>query len=163
MRHTRLSSGPQLLILAIAIMFGTASDCDDKAPAPTTGGTMTASVGGTFWDASRRITATFTNGTLSITGESNSDITITISALPTGPGTYVIEGVNGEGLSFLLAQQPGPSTWQAYALYGSGTLQLSVLSDRRAAGTFNFVAMPTVGTPATGNRTVTSGTFDVLF
>ena len=163
MRHTRLSSGTQLMILAIAIMFGTASDCDDKAPAPTTGGTMTANVGGAFWDASRRITATFTNGALSITGESNSDITITISALPTGPGTYVIEGVNGEGLSFLLAQQPGPSTWQAYALYGSGTLQLSVLSDRRAAGTFNFVAMPTVGTPATGNRTVTSGTFDVLF
>jgi hypothetical protein len=145
-------------------MFGTASDCDDKAPAPTTGGTMTASVDGAFWDASRQITATFTNGALSITGESNTDITITISALPNGPGTYVIEGVNGEGLSFLLAQKPDPpSTWQAYALYGSGTLQLSVLSDRRAAGTFNFVAMPTVGTPATGNKRVTSGTFDVLF
>lgn len=163
MRQTKMRFGSQLLILAIAIVFGSASDCDDKAPAPTTGGTMTATVDGAFWDASRRITATYTNGTLSITGESNSEITITISALPNGPGTYVIEGVNGQGLSFLVAQKPDPQTWQAYPLYGSGTLQLSVLTEGRAAGTFHFVAMPTVGTTASGNKTVNSGTFDVLF
>lgn len=158
-----MTSGSRLLILAIAIMFGTASDCDNKTTGPTTGGTMTASVDGAFWDASRRITATYTNGALSITGESNNDITITISALPNGPGTYIIEGVNGAGLSFLLAQKPDPQTWQAYPLYGSGTLQISVLSDRRAAGTFNFAALPTVGTTASGTKTVTSGTFDVAF
>jgi hypothetical protein len=158
-----MTSGSRLAIVAIAILFGTASDCDDKAPTPTTGGTMTASVDGAFWDASRRITATYSGGALSITGESTTDITITISALPTGPGTYVIEGVNGAGLSFQVAQKPDPQTWQAYALYGSGTLQISVLSERRAAGTFSFQALPTVGTTAAGNKNVTSGTFDVLF
>jgi Family of unknown function (DUF6252) len=153
----------QLLILAAAIMFGTGSDCDSKPTNPTVTSFMTANIDARSWSATRSITGSFTNGTLNITGISNEGDKITIAALPTGPGTYVIEGVGGAGLSFLVAVQPPPQTWQAYSLNGSGTLQLSVLSAQRASGTFTFTALPTIDTGADGTKVVTNGTFDVLF
>jgi Family of unknown function (DUF6252) len=153
----------RMLMLAAAIMFGTASDCDKQPTTPTVNSTMTATVDARAWSATTSIIGSYSNGALSITGVSNDGVKITISALPTGPGDYVTEGVGGAGLSFLLAEQPPPQTWQAYALFGSGTLHLSVLSSTRAAGTFTFTALATIDTGASGTKVVTNGAFDVNF
>jgi len=153
----------RMLLLAAAIMFGTASDCEKPPATPSVNSTMTANIDARSWSATTSIIGSYSNGALSLTGVSNDGVKITISALPTGPGDYVIEGVGGAGLSFLLAEQPPPQTWQAYALFGSGTLHLSVLSSTRAAGTFTFTALATINTGASGTKVVTNGNFDVTF
>ena len=55
------------------------------------------------------------------------------------------------------------AAWQTDSQGGSGSVTLTTLTTTRAVGTFTYVAPAKPGTPATGTRTVSNGSFDIEY
>jgi hypothetical protein len=53
--------------------------------------------------------------------------------------------------------------WMAAAGIGSGTITVTTRTTNRVAGTFALILDPVQNTAATGNKTITQGTFDLTF
>jgi hypothetical protein len=82
-----------------------------------------------------------------------------------GPGDYPL-GVNPISTAGGIGQvvQGAGTVFESRATPFSGaagTVTVTTLTSTRIAGTFNYVATPTLGSGLTSNRTVTNGSFDV--
>jgi len=150
--------------LTTLVLFGAAcgSDTGPNDPPPLANGTMTARIDGSAWRASITIVATYQGGILAVAGGdpvSGGTRTIGFAAVVAAPGTFPIGGTGpANGLVTI-----GSSTWQAAAGTGSGSITVTAISATGARGTFQFNALPVAGTPATGTRAITEGSFDVTF
>jgi hypothetical protein len=128
---------------------------------------MTARIDGGAWTATAVVGGTYTGGILSIAGGDSASQTIGFALSVSGPGTYSITNLNG--LNFVLtiptAGQSVAPVWLSVITQAgsSGTLTINSLSTTGASGTFAFVGTAVSGTPATGSRNVTEGTFNVRF
>jgi len=123
---------------------------------------MTASIDGSAWTATAITTATYSNGILSIGGADNSNPIRSIGlALTTNSiGTFAM-GALPNAATGLVSIGIGP-TWTANVAGGTGTITLTALSATGATGTFQFTAVAAAG-GATGQRVVTTGTFNITF
>ena len=80
----------------------------------------------------------------------------TIQFTPTSGGTIAtVTTTNG--------QVAGTSTWTTALSPGNGSITFTELDAEGAKGTFQFTGQAGPGTAATGQKTVTSGTFDIEF
>lgn len=77
-----------------------------------------------------------------------------------GTGSYVL-GPASAANAMLLIGNPAAG-WQAGVGIGSGTITITTLTSTRAVGTFLFMLAAVPGTGATGTRSVTEGSFDVV-
>jgi len=166
----------QLLFLASTIAFAAACSSNSTGSGGTNDGnnnqynnatgTMTASIGGTSWTANFLTHASFSGGTLSITGESyngNSTQTRTITmafANVSQAGTFTLstpgDGHGGNAIMTL----GGSNDWFTASTGGTGSVVVTALDGTHVAGTFEFVA---IGAGSIGNATVTNGSFNIPF
>lgn len=140
---------------------------DDKVTGPGGGGggTMTATVSGTaFNPPSLTVGASHVNGVLTIQGSTTaSPITaISINVLNvTGPGTYQLNpNFAGTFGQVTITNGATAQAWTTALSPGNGSITVSTLTSTRVAGTFTFTAQFASG-GATGQKNVTSGTFDI--
>jgi hypothetical protein len=155
------------VMLMFALLLSSA--CGDDTPTEPNGppgvvlanGSMGALIEGVVWNADVQIVASYSSGTLSVTGEDALKRRIGFGLRATGP--RIISVGSGDFVGFSLsiseAEDAQPSLWTGQ----SGEIRLTRLTPTRASGTFTFTAVPFPGTPATGTRTVSNGTFDVTF
>lgn len=154
--------------LATALLFAVAA-CGDDGPTGPGGnnGDMEATVGGVAFEADAPVVV-LSQGVLSLSGtELSGGITTSISIIvidpeqgatfelnPTFAGTFAQVGLTGGQAN---------SVWTTILAPATGSIHFSTLNSDRAAGTFQFTAQAAPGTAATGQKAVTSGTFDVEF
>ncbi len=125
--------------------------------------TMSATIAGASWSASLAVQASRGGNVLAISGTDGTyQILLTIPSV-TAPGTFNF-GVGNTGVAQVI-QVSGTtaSAWTTALVGGSGTLTLTTFTAERATGTFSFSGTASPGTPATGTRPVTAGSFDVRF
>jgi hypothetical protein len=153
------------LALALALVFAATACGSDKSggtgPNTTRNGSMSARIDGANWSASGAVAAIYQNNIFSVAGtSSNGAATFGFAVGPaTGPGTFTtgqLSAVNAH-----LTQ--GSQGWQAALTNGTGTVTLTTLTAGHAVGTFSFTLVPVAGSGAAGNKSVTSGTFDVTW
>jgi hypothetical protein len=162
-------------LLALALLAATSSltACggDDGGTGPTPGGSksMQASVAGVQWTANPLAISAVRSGTvLTIAGsdiKAGTTTQININ-LPNVTGTGVFQlNPNFAGQLALLTITTGttPSVWTTALSPATGSISISTLTTERVAGTFSFTAQASPGTPATSQRVVSSGTFDIAF
>ncbi len=146
------------------------------------GGTPTGSGGATessmaatadgmdFRASSAAITATRNGNSLVFTGTQTSGsttISVTIS-LPnvTVPGTLTLTPTQPSQFGKLIISMGSVATtgaWSTLLSPGSGTVTLTTVAAQRVAGTFQFTGQFDPATAATGQKSVTSGSFDLRF
>jgi hypothetical protein len=124
---------------------------------------MSADINGVRWtadcfgvvltSATIAISAVDLNGTAQILGLG------TTRAI--GTGTVGLPSATTGHLGFVKAGDI--RSWGAQLNTGSGTVQITALTNSSVAGTFNFVMEPFSGSGATGTKTVTNGTFNLTF
>ncbi len=161
----------QLLALALLVTTMAVSACgSDKGTGPTPGGSksMQATVAGAQWAANPlAITAARSGTVLTIAGSdlkagTTTQITINLPNV-TGTGTFQLNP-NFAGQLAMLNVSTGTTlaAWTTALSPGTGSISITTLTDARVAGTFNFTAQASAA-PATGQRVVSSGTFDIAF
>lgn len=162
-------------LLALALLVGTTTvltACgSDDGTGPTPGGSksMEASVAGAQWTANPLAITAARNGTiLSIAGSdikagTTTQININLPNV-TGPGTFQLNP-NFAGQLALLTVTTGttPAVWTTALSPGTGSISITTLNAERVTGTFSFTAQASAGTAATGQRAVSSGTFNIAF
>ena len=150
--------------LIVGLIFVAACGGDDPTPSGpgSTVGPMTAGINGTQWTASTASAVTAGTGLLVINGTRlttpNYTLSFTLSNIGS-VGVYALGvGVNMFG-GTVVASSPTLGGWSTPLSGSAGEINVTTLTASRIAGTFAFVATPQSG--ATGNLTVTSGSFDV--
>lgn len=141
---------------------------DDTGTGPGPGGagaSMNATVSGAaFAPPALTIGASYVNNVLSIQGSTTaSPVTaITINVLDvTGTGTYQLNpNVAGTFGQVAITNGATAQVWTTALSPGNGSITISTLSATRVKGTFTFTAQFASG-GATGQKSVTSGTFDI--
>lgn len=161
------------IALAATLAFTLAACGDDGGTGPSgnTGSQMSATVGGQpFNPPSLAVQGTYTaaQGLLNFAGSHTSGgvttmVTINILGV-NGTGTYQLNpnfaGSFGQ-VSTTNGQVNGTAVWSTVLSPGTGSVTLTTLTADRAAGTFQFTGQATPGNASTGQKTVTSGTFDL--
>ncbi len=159
-------------LVLLATTTATLAACgSDSGTGPTGGGSksMQASVAGVQWTGNPlAITAVRSGTVLTIAGSdiksgTATQINITLPNV-TGAGTFQLNP-NLAGQLALLTITTGAtaSVWTTALSPATGAISISTLTAARVAGTFSFTAQAGPGTPATGQRLVSSGTFDIAF
>jgi len=148
--------------------------CGGNTPTGSGGATessMAATADGMdFRPASGAITATRAGNALLFTGtqtSGNTTISVTIS-LPsvTLPGTLTLNPNQPSQFGKLIISMGSAATtgaWSTVLSPGSGTVTLTTVAAQRVAGTFQFTGQFDASTAATGQKSVTSGSFDLRF
>ncbi|WP_405283151.1 DUF6252 family protein [Gaopeijia maritima] len=139
--------------------------CGDEEPTGpgALSGSMTASVDGQAWSAIQVSAGRSGADVIGLGGTSAAQTTISLSFTAAGPGTYAIPQT---GMNFNFAEFAGGALWQALGIgqlgaVGSGSVTITTLSATRIVGTFHFRAPPAGGNPATADKVVTQGAFDI--
>lgn len=147
----------RLALLAFAMVMACG---DDGGNPPVGAGIMTASIDGTAFSGTLAVQATRSGNVISISavGSNTRQLSLNLVGV-TATGNVAI----GAGSASLGQYSQGTQTWVSSLVGGSGTVVLTTLSSTRAVGTFSFTAIPSPSTGATGNKSVTSGAFDVSF
>lgn len=147
----------RLALLAFAFVMACGDDGGDP---PVGAGRMTASIDGTAFSGTLAVQATRSGTLLSISavGSSSRQLSLNLTGV-TATGTIAI----GAGSTSMGQYSSGTQTWVSSLAGGSGSVVLTTLTTTHATGTFSFTAIPSTSTGATGNKSVTSGTFDVTF
>ncbi len=133
------------------------------------GGTMTATVdGGSFAPRSSDVEVHFNGGVLNIKGTAtsgNTTTSITLNLLNVvGAGTFPLNPNNATQYAEVIQSQgAAASGWTTTLSPGSGTVVLTSLSGNRIEGTFQFTGQFKPGTAATGQKSVSSGSFSVTY
>jgi hypothetical protein len=133
-----------------------------SAPAAVGGkGSISARVDGSAW-TSTVTAAQYSNGSLIISGADTSSPTraFGLGVTAGAPGTYQATLPSPAASA---SWTVGSATWQASLVGGSGSVTITSLTSTGASGTFSFSLVPIPGTSASGNKTVTDGTFNVTF
>lgn len=128
---------------------------------------MSARIDNVQWNAATGVSASRSNGFLSI-GGSDPINNLGFSIAASGPGAYVIPGsgalgVGNNALLIVTTNGVANSSWTADILKGSGSVTISSLTETTVTGTFSFVLNAVTGTAATGTKTLTNGTFSIRF
>ena len=147
----------RLALLAFALVMA----CGDDGGSPPVGaGRLTASIDGTAFSGTLAVTAvrSGTALTISAVGSNTRQLSLNLVGV-SATGNIAI----GAGSTSLGQFSSSTQTWVSSLVGGSGTVVLTTLTTTRATGTFSFTAVPSASTGATGNKTVTNGTFDVAF
>jgi hypothetical protein len=143
-----------LLVIGCGDDNGTGPGGDDN--------TMTATVAGAAWDGSLAIQASRAGNVFALGGTNGTyQIQLTVPNV-TAAGTYNF-GPGNAGIAQVIQVTAGFAAWTSALVGGTGTLTLTTLTTEGASGTFSFSGIASPGTPATGTRAVTNGTFDVTF
>jgi len=146
-------------IVLMGSLLAAAACGGDSTTGPGTTGAMSATIDGAHWTSSLGASATHSNGAFAV-GGSNNDFTMAIGFADTGVGTYDIGQLSPTNA---ILNQQGGAAWVANVTGGSGSVTVTSVSATRITGTFNFTAIPLPNSGATGNRTITNGTFDITF
>ncbi len=147
-----------VIVLISSIAFVSCKKENDDSGDPSTGnGTMSLVYGGTSWTATLDVQGIKTGNTIVVTGtDSNSKQAQVQLTDVTKIGTY---GVNaGNTLRWTESTSPTDS-FMANAMFGSGTITVSELTDTKIVGTFSFTGFSAGGT----TRVITDGKFNVEF
>jgi hypothetical protein len=156
------------IALAAALAFAVAA-CGDDGPTGPGGNDneLTATVGGVAFDSPNPGGSyTAAQGLVVISGSQISGgVTTTVSITRlgvNGTGTYELSpNAPGSFGQVAIFQNGSTAQWTTILSPGTGSLTINTLTADRLAGTFQFTAQAAPGTPATGQKTVTSGTFDI--
>ncbi len=152
-------------MLAVAACTGspTAATSTNTTPIVTAHGSMSATIGGTRWDASATLLATQQIGIVAVAGaDAFSNYTTVSFAVPATVGTYQVGLLTVANASVDFNTTTGDSKWTSILAGSSGTVTLATLTATGATGTFSFSLVP-LGAPATGTKVVTNGVFNVTF
>jgi hypothetical protein len=147
--------------------------CGSDGPTGSGGNTstMSATVGGeNFAPPSTAIIVNRTGNAITFSGEhtvGNTTTTVTI-ALPnvTVPGTLTLSPNFASQFGRVTRSAGSASTtgaWSTVLSPGNGSVTITQLAASRVAGTFQFTGQFDPTTTATGQLSVTSGTFDIRF
>lgn len=148
--------------------------CGSDTPTGSGGATessMSATVDGMdFHPSSGAIAITKTGSALTFTGTQTTGgttITVTIS-LPnvTVPGTLTLNPNQPSQFGKVIISMGTAATtgaWSTVLSPGNGSVTLTTVAAQRVAGTFQFTGQFDPSTPATGQKTVTTGSFDLRF
>ena len=158
------------LALLAAISLVACGGDSGTGPNPNgSGGTITATVDGSTWaPPSTLVQAAYGNNTFAlggtVTGTPNRQINITVSGV-SGPGTFDLGPANPAALALLTFStgSSSVSTWTTALSPATGSITFSTLTATGAQGSFQFTGQATPGTSATGQKSVTSGSFNVTF
>jgi len=126
---------------------------------------MRATVAGVaFEPPAATVGASYASNVLTLQGSTTSNpvTAVSINVLNvTGPGTYQLNP-NFAGTFGQVAITAGAAAqvWTTALSPGNGSITVTTLSSTRVAGTFTFTAQFASG-GATGQKTVTSGSFDI--
>jgi hypothetical protein len=146
-------------IVLVGSLLVAAACGGDSTTGPGTTGAMSATIDGAHWTSSLGAAASHASGAYGV-GGSNSSFTLGIGFADTGVGTYEVSATSPTNL---IVTQQGGAAWVANVTGGSGSVTVTSVSATRITGTFNFTAIPLPNSGATGNRTITNGTFDITF
>ena len=156
---------------ATLVLLLAACGTDGPTGSGSASSSMTATVGGAdFSPRSLDITASRNGNAIQFSGEhtvGNTTTTVTI-ALPnvTVPGTLILNPTftSQFGRVTLSGGTAGTTrTWSTLLSPGSGSVTITTIAAQRVAGTFQFTGQFDPATAATGQISVTSGTFDIRF
>ncbi|MEO7999685.1 MAG: DUF6252 family protein [Gemmatimonadaceae bacterium] len=151
----------RLAFLALMLATVTVAACGDDGGNPPVGaGRMSASIDGTAFTGSLAVTAVRTTNTITIAGVGSNTRQISINLLGVTTTGAVAVGVGSQNFA---QYSQGTQTWVSSLAGGSGTVNLTTLSATHATGTFSFTGIGSTSTGASGNKVVSSGTFDVNF
>lgn len=143
-----------LLVLGCGDDNGTGPGDDDNR--------MTATVAGAAWDGSLAIQASRAGNVFSLGGTNGTyQIQLTVPNV-TAAGTYNF-GPGNVGIAQVIQVTAGFAAWTSALVGGTGTITIATLTAAGATGTFTFNGIASPGTPATGTRAVTNGSFTVTF
>jgi len=139
---------------------GASANC--QAPGNPATGSFTATIDGVAFRATCFGVNTAVSGVISVGG----------GFLGTGNvvNSFAIATSRSVGTTNIGATSPtnalytvGPALWVASVVGGSGSVTITALTANSVTGTFSLVLIPQSGTTATGNRTVTNGSFSLTF
>jgi hypothetical protein len=118
---------------------------------------LTATIDGQSWVGTIS-TAVNSAGVFAIAATNAAGLTLAF-------GAPAVQGTTSVGLTSGTNAQLAQDTqgWQAAVTNGSGTVNITSINATSATGTFSFTLVPVVGTGASGNRTVSNGSFSVTF
>lgn len=146
--------------LALPLLLAGMIACsDDENTGPNENSSVAASIDGTAWTAAT-VQSTYAGNVLAVGGldAGQTQVLITIPSVTT-TGTFDI-GAGQPGVAVVTANG---QTWSSTLVGGTGSVTVTTLTATHAAGTFTFVATALTTSGATGNKTVTTGSFDVTF
>jgi len=153
----RLTTAGAVLLLALA------PACGGSEPTGPDGdglpnGSFSARVDGSNYTATVAIVAQVTGGIVSIGTTNAAGQSIGFAWVDAGPNTYTVGSTSPTNGSYSFTG----SGWAANVAGGSGSIIVTTKTANRVAGTFSFVMVPTSGA-ASGNKTITQGSFDLTF
>lgn len=159
-----LRRSAHLVVAAGLIACGSDSTGPEKTGQ---GGTLSATISGVaFSPPTRTVGANYANQILSIQGStSSSPVTaLTINVLNvTGPGVYQLNpNFAGTFGQVTITNGANAQLWSTALSPGNGSITVTALTSTRVAGSFNFTAQSVSG-GAAGQKSVTSGSFDISF
>lgn len=151
-----------VLLISSGCAGGGSSPTAPSSPTPAAGlsnGTMTATVDGTPWAASRFLTVQYQPNVapFMIMGSDSLGTVLTISFTAYRTGTFT---TCSDLTCAFMSLQTNVNGWTAGPLAGSsGTVFFSVLTAHNAVGTFSFVGVDAKNT----KKSVTNGAFNVTY
>lgn len=157
----------RLLAAVSALLLATAA-CSSKSnvtgPKNTSlpHGSMSATIDGTSFVATRGLSVTYNQGILAAAGVDDSNNTLAFAVYASGPGTYPI-GITSPTNAIYTMASSGSKSWQAASTLGSGSVTVTTLTATGATGTFSFTLVANGGSGASGNKVVTNGAFNLTF
>jgi hypothetical protein len=123
--------------------------------------------GAVFAPTSLTIGASYASGVFTIQGSTTTSPYVAVQlnvTNVTGPGTFQLNpGFVGDFGQVTITEGSDVSTWTTVLSPGTGSITFSTLTATSAQGTFQFTGQAAPGTSATGQKSVTSGTFSVTF
>jgi hypothetical protein len=152
----------RLLIATLAFTLA----CGDDSPTDPNGGggTLTADVSGTAFSATVVVANMVDDylvitATQSVGGSNTRSITINVANVD-GEDSYDLTAFGNSG-TYAELNNSIASSWLTAVTQGSGSINITSITSTTIAGTFSFIAPANTISPATGTKTVTSGTFNV--
>jgi hypothetical protein len=120
---------------------------------------MNAMINGTFWGAAYSVEATLAGGTLTIIGQDDdrTKVQLVVSGVAAA-ATFQLGTATANTAQVTIGSS---AIWNASSTGGSGSVVVTTFTPTHITGTFSFIATPKSGSQATGNKTVSAGTFDV--
>lgn len=150
------------VFIAVGLSLGSCKKKDDENADPSlSGGSLSARIDGADWNASLAVQAVNSNGVLSVTGSDASSKQLQITVInPTGAGEYQLGGnMTNQNSGRWTAGVNTNQTYTTTVGLGSGTVNISELTDTNVKGTFSFTA----ANSDEEQVSVTDGTFSAAF
>lgn len=148
------------VLAALSVATGCSDGVKDDTDAPEEesdgcGGSLSADIDGSGWDADLEVCAVNDSGVFNVTGSDNDGNQLAVTVLNADANTFSIDGVQNNG-----RWNEGTQTFLVIAGATAGTVTFDSFDEAGADGTFSFTATDVT---ASEDRVVTNGTFNVEF